>query len=48
MNLRTVIMKYGRLVVFISGDSAEIWAVRYGLSLVIGTNKIVDLIQLNT
>ena len=32
-------MKYGRLVVFIRNDSAE-WF-RYGLTLVIGTLKIV-------
>ena len=28
MNLRAVIMKYGRLVVFIRHDSAEIWGFR--------------------
>jgi hypothetical protein len=32
-------MKYGRLVVFIRHDSAEIWGFRYGLTLVIGTLK---------
>jgi hypothetical protein len=39
-NLRKASMKYGRLVVFISHDSAEIWGVRYGLKLVIGTLKL--------
>ena len=34
-------MKYGRLVVFIRYDSAEIWGFRYGLTLVIGTIKIM-------
>jgi hypothetical protein len=34
-------MKYGRLVVFIRYDSAEIWGLRYGLTLVIGTIKIM-------
>jgi hypothetical protein len=34
-------MKYGRLDVFIRHDSAEIWGFRYGLSLVIGTLKIM-------
>ena len=34
-------MKYGRLVVFIRYDSAEIWGFRYGLTLVIGTLKIM-------
>jgi hypothetical protein len=29
-------MKYGRLVVFILHDSAEIWGFRYELTLVIG------------
>jgi hypothetical protein len=32
-------MKYGRLIVFIRSDSAEIWGFRYGLTLVIGTQK---------
>ena len=41
MNLSKVIMKYGRLVVFIRNDSAEIWGVRYGLKLAIGTLKIM-------
>ena len=34
-------MKYDRLVVFIRHDSAEIWGFRYGLTLVIGTIKIM-------
>jgi hypothetical protein len=34
-------MKYSRLVVFIRHDSAEIWGFRYGLTLVIGTLKIM-------
>ena len=34
-------MKYGRLVVFIRYDSSEIWGFRYGLTLVIGTLKIM-------
>jgi hypothetical protein len=37
LNLREIIVKYGRLVVFIRHDSAEIWGFRYGLTLVIGT-----------
>ena len=41
MDQRKVILKYGRLVVFIRQDSAEIWGVRYGLTLVIGTLKIM-------
>jgi len=41
MNLREVIMKYGRLVVFIRHNSAEIWVLRYGLTHVIGTLKIM-------
>ena len=41
MNLRKVTMKYGRLVVFIRHDSAEIWGFRYVLTLVIGTLKIM-------
>ena len=41
MNLREVTMKYGRLVVFMRNDSAEIWGFRYGLTLVIGTLKII-------
>ena len=34
-------MKYGGLVVFILHDSAEIWGFRYGLTLIIGTLKIM-------
>ena len=36
-------MKYGRLVVFIRPDSAEIWGFRYGLTLTpaIGNVKIM-------
>jgi hypothetical protein len=41
MNLREFYMKYGRLVVFIRHDSAEIWAFMYGLTLGIGTLKIM-------
>ena len=41
MNLRQVTMKYDGLVVFIRHDSAEIWGFRYGLTLVIGTLKII-------
>jgi hypothetical protein len=41
MNLRKVTMKYGRLVVFIRHDSAEIWGFRYGITLVIGNQKIM-------
>jgi hypothetical protein len=40
-NYRYVTMKYGRLVVFIRHDSAEIWGFRYGLTLVIGTLRIM-------
>ena len=36
MNLREVTMKYGRLVVFMRHDSAEIWRFRYGIILGIG------------
>jgi hypothetical protein len=39
--LRKATMKYGRLVVFIRHDSAEIWGFRYGLTLGIGTLKIM-------
>jgi hypothetical protein len=39
--LREVIMKYGSLFVLIRHDSAEIWGFRYGLTLVIGTQKIM-------
>ena len=41
MNLREATMTYGRLAVFNFYDSAEIWGVRYGLTLVIGTLKIM-------
>jgi mevalonate kinase len=41
MNLREVTMKYGRLIVFIRNDSAEIWGFRYRLTLVIGTLKVM-------
>ena len=41
MNLSEVNMKYGGLVVFIRHDSAEIWRFRYGLTLGIGTLKIM-------
>jgi hypothetical protein len=41
MNLRKVTMKYGRLVVFIRHDSAEIWGFRYRVTFVIGTLKIM-------
>jgi predicted transcriptional regulator len=34
-------MKYDRLAVFIRHYSAEIWGVRYGLTHVIGTPKII-------
>jgi hypothetical protein len=34
-------MKYGRLVVYIRYDSAEIWGFRYGLALFTGTLKII-------
>jgi hypothetical protein len=33
MNLHEVIIKNGRLAVFIRHDSAEIWGFRYGLKL---------------
>jgi hypothetical protein len=41
MDLRYVTMKYGRLVVFIRHDSADIWGFRYGLTLFIGTLRIM-------
>jgi hypothetical protein len=41
MNLRKAVMNYGRLVVFIRLDSSEIWGFRYGLTIVIGTLKIM-------
>ena len=34
-------MKYGRLIVFIRHDSAEIWGFGYALTLFIGTLKIM-------
>jgi hypothetical protein len=34
-------MKSGRLVVFIHHDSAEVWGLRYGLTLAISTLKIM-------
>jgi hypothetical protein len=39
MNRRIFTMKYITLVVFVRNDSAEIWRFRYGLTLVIGTQK---------
>jgi hypothetical protein len=41
VNLREVTMKYGRLVVCIRHDFAEVWGFRYGLTLGIGTLKIM-------
>ena len=41
MNLRKANMKYSRLVVSIRHDAAEIWGFKYGLTLVIGTLKIM-------
>jgi hypothetical protein len=41
VNLREVTMKYGRMVVFIRHDSAEIWGFRYGFTIGIGTLKIM-------
>jgi hypothetical protein len=41
MNLREVTMKYGRFVVFIRHDSAEIWGFGYGLTFIIGALKIM-------
>jgi len=41
MDLRKATMKYDGLVVFISHDSAEIWGFRYGLTLDIGTLKVM-------
>ena len=41
MDLRNNNLKYGRLAVCIRRDSAEIWGFRYGLTLVIGTIKIM-------
>ena len=39
--MREVSMKFGRLVVFIRHDSAEIWRFKYGLKLGIGTLKVM-------
>jgi|AntAceMinimDraft_1070359.scaffolds.fasta_scaffold206685_1 hypothetical protein len=41
MDLLQVTMIYGRSVVFIRLDSAEIFGFRYGLTLVIGTLKFM-------
>jgi hypothetical protein len=41
MNLRENNLKYGRLVVFIRHDSAEIWGFRYRLTLGIGALKFL-------
>jgi hypothetical protein len=41
MNLSEVTLKYCRLVVFIRHDSPETWGFRYGLTLVIGTLKVM-------
>jgi hypothetical protein len=41
MYLRKATTKYDRSVVFIRHDSVEIWGVRYGLTLFIGTLKIM-------
>jgi predicted methyltransferase len=41
MNLREVAMKYGRLVVFIRRDPADIWGFRCRLSLGIDTLKFM-------
>jgi hypothetical protein len=41
MNLLEVDMKYCRLIICIRHDSAEIWGFRYGLTLCIGTQKIM-------
>jgi hypothetical protein len=41
MNLREIIMKYGRLVVFIRNDTSVMSrGFRYGLTFLIGTLKI--------
>jgi hypothetical protein len=40
IKLREITMKFGRLVIFIFHNSAEIWGIRYGLILGIGTKKI--------
>ena len=41
MNLSELSMKYDCFVIFIRHDSAEIWGFRYGLTLGIGTQKIM-------
>jgi uncharacterized protein GlcG (DUF336 family) len=41
IDLSEVNMEYGHLVVFIRQDSAEIWGFRYGLTLGIGTVKMM-------
>jgi hypothetical protein len=41
MNLHEVVMKYGRLVVCIRHESAEIWGFRNGITLRIGTLPIM-------
>jgi hypothetical protein len=41
MVCREVIMRYGGLAVFIRHDSAVIWGLKYKLTLVIGTQKIM-------
>jgi hypothetical protein len=41
MNLYKNPMKYSCFVVFVRHNSAEIWRFRYGLTLVIGTLKII-------
>jgi hypothetical protein len=41
MKLLEVTMNYGRLVFFRRHDSAEIWGLRYGQRLGIGTLKIM-------
>jgi hypothetical protein len=41
MNLQKVTMIYYRLIVFIRHDYAMIWGFRYGLTLGIGTTKIM-------
>ena len=41
MQFREFTMKYGRLVVFIRHDSAEIWSFTYRFTLGIGTLKVM-------
>jgi hypothetical protein len=41
MNQRKIPIKYCRFVVFIRQGSADIWGFRYGLTLIIGTLKIM-------